>query len=287
MGSPGRTTWHEECGDGADLFAAIAEAMAEVRRDWPPAAPACADHEARREAHMRQALRAARKEGFARIAVVCGAWHVSALQPEVSNAKADAALLKGLPKLKIETTWVPWTHRHLTFASGYGAGVQSPGWYGFLWRHDAAMAPLLREHDLDCSRAHVIEAARLADTLAALRERPAPGLDELAEAARSVMLAGESAPLALIERVLLGGDELGQVPPAVPLRRDLERLQKTLRLKPEALVRTLDLDLRNHTDLARSHLLHRLHRLRLLDGPWGEPVPGGRAAFGSLSSCSG
>ena len=292
----GESWWNhmvEERGDGADLFAAIAEAMAEVRRDWPPTTPARADHEARREAHMRQSLRAARKEGFARIAVVCGAWHVSALQPEVSSVKADAALLKGLPKLKIEATWVPWTHRHLTFASGYGAGVQSPGWYGFLWRHDATVAPravawlarvarLLREHDLDCSSAHVIEAARLADTLAALRERPAPGLAELTEAARSVMLAGEAAPLALIERILLVGDELGQVPPAVPavpLQRDLERLQKTLRLKPEALERTLDLDLRNDTDLARSHLLHRL---RLLDVPWGEPVPGGRAAKGSF-----
>ncbi len=292
----GESWWNhmvEERGDGADLFAAIAEAMAEVRRDWPAATPARADHEARREAHMRQALRAARKEGFARIAVVCGAWHVSALQPEVSSAKADAALLKGLPKLKVEATWVPWTHRHLTFASGYGAGVQSPGWYGFLWRHDAAEAPravawlsrvarLLREHDLDCSSAHVIEAARLADTLAALRERPAPGLAELTEAARSVMLAGEAAPLALIERVLLVGDELGQVPPAVPavpLQRDLERLQKSLRLKPEALERSLDLDLRNDNDLARSHLLHRL---RLLDVPWGEPVPAARGAKGSF-----
>lgn len=292
----GESWWNhmvEERGDGSDLFAAIAEAMAEVRRDWPPATQARADHEARREAHMRQALRAARKEGFARIAVVCGAWHVSALQPEVSSAKADAALLKGLPKLRIDATWVPWTHRHLTLASGYGAGVQSPGWYGFLWRHDAAVAPravawlsrvarLLREHELDCSSAHVIEAARLADTLAALRERPAPGLDELTEAARSVMLAGEAAPLALIQRVLLVGDELGQVPPAVPavpLQRDLERLQKTLRLKPEVLERTLDLDLRNDTDLARSHLLHRL---RLLDVPWGEPVPAARGAKGSF-----
>ena len=292
----GESWWNhmvEERGDGADLFAAIAEAMAEVRRDWPEPSQARADHEARREAHMRQALRVARKEGFARIAVVCGAWHVSALQPEVSSAKVDAALLKGLPKLKVDTTWVPWTHRHLTFASGYGAGVQAPGWYGFLWQHDAAVAPravawlarvarLLREHDLDCSSAHVIEAARLADTLAALRERPAPGLDELTEAARSVMLAGEAAPLALIERVLLVGDELGQVPPAVPavpLQRDLERAQKSLRLKPEALERTLDLDLRNDTDLARSHLLHRL---RLLDVPWGEPVPAARGAKGSF-----
>jgi hypothetical protein len=292
----GESWWNhmvEERGDGTDLFAAIAEAMAEVRKDWPPPADERGERESQREAHMRQCIRAARKEGFARIAVVCGAWHVSALQPAVSSVKADAALLKGLPKLKIDATWVPWTHRHLALASGYGAGVQAPGWYGFLWSHDAAVAPrsvawlarvarLLRQSDLDCSSAHVIEAARLADTLAALRERPAPGLDELTEAARTVMLTGDEAPLALIRRELMVGDELGSVPPAVPtvpLQRDLERAQKALRLKPEALERPLDLDLRNDNDLARSHLLHRL---RVLDIRWGELAQAGRAARGSF-----
>jgi hypothetical protein len=292
----GESWWNhmvEERGDGTGLFDAIAEAMAEVRRDWPPPRNERGERESQREAHMRQGIRAARKEGFERIAVVCGAWHVSALQPDVSSAKADAALLKGLPKLKIDTTWVPWTHRHLAFASGYGAGVHSPGWYHFLWTHDAAASPrpvawlarvarLLREKDIDCSSAHVIEAARLADTLAALRQRPAPGLDELTEATRTIMLTGEDAPLALIRRELMVGDELGSVPPAVPtvpLQRDLERAQKTLRLKPEALERALDLDLRNDNDLARSHLLHRL---RLLDISWGELSQAGRAARGSF-----
>ena len=50
------------------------------------------------------------------------------------TAKADQALLKGLPKVKVQSTWVPWTYRHLTRASGYGAGIVSPGWYEHLWR---------------------------------------------------------------------------------------------------------------------------------------------------------
>ena len=37
-----------------------------------------------------------------RIAVVCGAWHAPALA-KMPSAKDDAALLKGLPKIKIET----------------------------------------------------------------------------------------------------------------------------------------------------------------------------------------
>ncbi|MEY3271663.1 MAG: hypothetical protein RLZZ341_564, partial [Pseudomonadota bacterium] len=65
-------------------------------------------------------------------AVVCGAWHVPALRDDSLTARADTALLKGLPKVRVATTWVPWTYRHLTRASGYGAGVRSPGWYEHL-----------------------------------------------------------------------------------------------------------------------------------------------------------
>ena len=121
---------------------------------------------------MRQCIRAAEKEGFERIAVVCGAWHLAGLQADV-KVRDDAALLKALPKLKVLATWVPWSYRHLTRASGYGAGIQSPGWYEHLWRHPgpplerasawlARIARLMRERDLDCSSAHLIEATRLA-----------------------------------------------------------------------------------------------------------------------------
>jgi len=65
----------------------------------------------------------------------------------------------------------------------------------------------------------------------------------------------------------------------VPLQRDLEALQKSLRLKPEALEKLLDLDLRNDTDLARSHLLHRL---RLLDITWGQMRKVGKSARGTF-----
>ncbi|HEY1784446.1 MAG TPA: DUF5682 family protein, partial [Pirellulales bacterium] len=66
------------------------------------------------------------------------------------------------------------------------------------------------------------------------------------------------------------GSRLGQNPadaPSVPLARDLEAQQKSLRLKPTTEIKTLDLDLRNQNDRARSRLLHRL---ALLGIPWGE-----------------
>jgi predicted amidohydrolase YtcJ len=45
----------------------------------------------------------------------------------------DRALLSGLTKTKVTATWVPWTETRLAAASGYGAGVISPGWYAHLW----------------------------------------------------------------------------------------------------------------------------------------------------------
>ncbi|NUP80495.1 MAG: hypothetical protein HOV96_23410, partial [Nonomuraea sp.] len=90
---------------GDTPFEVIAEAMATVREGHEPVG-----REARREAYMRKTLRAAIKEGFGTIAVVCGAWHVPALTGPLPPATADNALLRGLPKVKAELTWVPRTY---------------------------------------------------------------------------------------------------------------------------------------------------------------------------------
>ncbi|WP_405569043.1 DUF5682 family protein [Streptomyces phaeochromogenes] len=232
-----------------------------------------------REAYMRLQVRAAQREFGDDVAVVCGAWHVPALRQRTTVA-ADRALLKGLPKAKADMTWVPWTHRRLSRMSGYGAGIDSPGWYGHLFgaadrpieRWMTKVARLLRDEDRPVSSAHVIEAVRLADTLAAMRGRPLPGLTETTDAVRAVMCEGSDVPLSLVHDRLVVGDVLGEVPaaaPAVPLQRDLDRLQRRLRLKPEAQERELELDLRKENDAGRSRLLHRL---RLLGIEWGEPA---------------
>lgn len=292
----GESWWNhmvEERGDGADLFAAIREAMVAVRSETSTTNTNSHEQrrEALREAHMRKCIREAQKEGFTRIAVVCGAWHVPALE-NLPPAKADNELLKALPKVKVAATWVPWSNGNLSYASGYGAGVDSPGWYEHLWRHTdrqrgligwlAKTARLFREEDMDCSSAHLIEAVRLAEALAAMRQRPSAGLDELNEAIRTVICLGDDTPMRLIHRRLVVGEKLGQVPPGVPtlpVQRDLEQQQKSLRLKPEALQKTLDLDLRQPNDLARSHLLHRL---KLLDIGWGVLANSERGAKGTF-----
>jgi hypothetical protein len=144
------------------------------------------------------------------------------------------------------------------------------------------VAGLFRDEDRIVSSAHVIEAVRLAGTLAAMRGRPLAGLSETTDAIRAVMCEGSDVPLSLVHDRLVVGDVLGEVPdtaPAVPLQRDLTRLQRSLRLKPEALERELELDLRRETDAARSRLLHRL---RLLDVGWGEPARSTRASTGTF-----
>jgi hypothetical protein len=298
--SDGERWWEhmvEHRRDGAGLFEAILEAMTALRAEAPPPEGAEGVIEARREAWMRQAIRAARREGFERIAVVCGAWHTPALV-DLAGAKEDAALLKGLPKTKVQATWVPWTHGRLSYHSGYGAGVESPGWYEHLWLAGAAgrtptevaihwlarVARLLREQDMDASSAHVIEAVRLAEALAGLRDRPLPGLPELNEASQAVLCFGSELPMRLIHEQLIVGEMLGEVPaetPQAPLQQDLAREQRRLRLPAEASWRDYDFDLRKANDLERSHLLHRLI---LLGVRWGQlqRSGGGKGTFHEL-----
>ncbi|MDB6154001.1 MAG: hypothetical protein JWL90_2454 [Chthoniobacteraceae bacterium] len=261
---------------GPEVFEAVLELMTALREGTPTNAA-----EGRREAWMRQTLREAQKQGHERIAVVCGAWHAPALAT-MPTAKADAETLRGLPKCAVAATWLPWTHRRLTYASGYGAGIQSPGYYEHLWalvqpvelatRWMTRVAHLLRAEDLESSTASIIEATRLAETAAVLRGFTVPGLAEFNEAAQAVFCFGDSAPMQLIAERLIVGDVLGAVPdeaPQVPLQRDFQKETKRLRLPPEALDRTLELDLRKPNDLDRSRLLHRL---RLLKVEWGKPM---------------
>jgi hypothetical protein len=265
-----------------DRFAALAEAMTTVREQ------AGRDPENdRREAAMRRAVRGGETAGRERIAFVCGAYHAPALdRASFPTQVADNRLLAKLPTTKVAATWAPWTAGRLASASGYGAGVRSPGWYHHLYvTPDEEVVPgwmvrvarALRDEQLDASPASVVEATRLAEALAAVRGRPSVGLTELEDATRSVLTEGSDLPLALIDRKLVIGELLGTVPretPMVPLAADLTRLQKSCRLRPSASVTTVQLDLRKDAGRARSVLLHRL---RLLDIGWGQQVDAGRS----------
>ncbi|WP_153800053.1 DUF5682 family protein [Foetidibacter luteolus] len=256
-----------------EVFEAVQEAMAELRS----CLPARKDRrEQLREAYMRKIIRQAEKEMFQNIAVICGAWHAPALS-NMPKQKDDNELLKNLPKVKVDCTWIPWTYSRLSYYSGYGAGIHSPGWYHHIWRHPnddgtrwmAKVAKLFRERQMDTSVAHVIEAVRLAGALASLRNLSKAGLEELNEATLSVLCNGEQVLMQLVHDELIVSNRIGEVPvdiPKPPLQVDIERQQKKLRLPPTADWKDYLLDLRKENDLERSIFLHRL---LLLNISWG------------------
>lgn len=257
-----------------DVFIAVSEAMDELRSVFPRKDDRL---EKLREAYMRRVIRQAEKEMFQCIVVICGAWHTPALL-NMPKQKDDNDLLRGLPKVKVECTWIPWTYNRLSYYSGYGAGISSPGWYEHIWNHPkddgtlwmAKVAKLFREKRIDVSVAHVIEAVRLAGSLASLRQLHKAGLEELNEATLSVLCNGENILLSLVNRELIISDRIGEVPgdiPKPPLQLDIEKTQKRLRLPATADWKDYTLDLRKENDLERSVFLHRLH---LLNIKWGE-----------------
>lgn len=279
----------EQRREGLDVFQGIVELMSALREETEKLPASDRDEQnILREASMRTIIRAAQAEGYQNIAVVCGAWHSPKLQ-HLEHFKEDAKLLKGLPKTQVSATWVPWTYNRLTRSSGYGAGIESPGWYEHLWETQTAIVEqwmvkvshAMREEDLGISPAHAIEATRLAETLASLRESPLPGLTELNEVVRAVFCFGDDVPLRLVHEKLIVGTRMGKVPsttPSVPLQLDLLAAQKRTRLEPSASPETLDLDLRKPLLLERSQLLHRLNVLGI---PWGK-LASARGAKGTF-----
>ncbi|ESS72762.1 hypothetical protein MGMO_46c00040 [Methyloglobulus morosus KoM1] len=275
----------EEGHHGDSHFSAIENAVAALREYCKESTETL-----QREVYMRLQIHKTLQETDGTIAVVCGAWHAPALR-DLSRIGADQKALNKLPKTKTEATWAPWSDRHLAAATGYGAGVSSPGWYQFLWRQghqnqslaatwQQRVAHLLRSEGLMASTAAVIEAARLSHSLAALRARPSPGLAEMNDASLSVLCGGVLLPLRLIHERLIIGASVGEVAPDVPqppLQADLGKLLKKYRLKLETDSQELTLDLRSEAGIAKSVLFNRL---LLLNIPWGSFLPStGRGTF--------
>ena len=284
--------------EAVSVFVSIETAMTEARAQegLNPQSPDELLRNDQREAFMRGNIRAALKEVEGNIAIVTGAWHVSGLRQATKPAD-DRALIKDLPRLKVEATWVPWTDSRLSAFSGYGAGVISPGWYRHLWSlytrkkvpsgeefasaWQSRTAFKLREEGYTAPTASAIEATRLALGLAALRDLPMPGIAEMREASLAAMCDGNPVPLAMLERKLYIGEcvgEIGERVPQNPLARDLADWQRKTRLKPQDLELEIKVDLRSEAGMLKSTLLHRLN---LINVPWGKllDAQAGRGTF--------
>lgn len=272
--------WVEQQEPSEQSFATVMAWMSALRED--DELNGRVDDETRlREAAMRTIIREAATQHL-KVAVVSGAYHSPALRTWAETAGADKALLGTRDRVKVTTTCIAWTNRRLAMASGYGAGVESPAWYQRVWDSDdrkargiaflIESARLLRRADLNASSAEVIEAWRLAETLAQLQGRQGVSLDHLIDALRTVFFLGSDGALPLVRNALLiGEDVIGQVAPNAmtpPLRADFDQQVKRLRLTISPDAKLLELDLRKPLDMERSVFLHRLLHLGMR---WGTP----------------
>lgn len=242
-----------------------------------------------REAFMRRQIEDAIGRGFKpeKIVVVCGAYHAPVLTGDYPAMTDDE--FASLRRRASKFTLMPYSYFKLSSQSGYGAGNQAPAYYELLWealQHDdlcglpsrylTLVARNLREAGTHRSTAEVIEGARLANTLSAMKDGLAPTLLDLRDAAVTLIGHGELATVKdAIARVDVG-TAIGELPKGVSrtsIQADFERELSRLRLEKykTAVKQELSLDLRENRqaksvdsaflDLNRSSFFHRLRVL--------------------------
>ncbi|WP_411551663.1 DUF5682 family protein [Paenibacillus lautus] len=242
-----------------------------------------------RESYMRRQIVEAIAAGHEpeRIVVVCGAYHAPALS-DLSNPMSDEELTQ-LPSRATKLTLMPYSYYKLSSISGYGAGNAAPHYFEMMWermlkgaltelphQYLSLVAGSMRKKGTHRSTAEVIEAVRLAESLAALHGGGIPTLRDLRDAAQTLLGRGE---LAVVAEELARTDigtaigELAEGVSQTPIQDDLNRQLKRLKLEKYKSVVANDviLDLREnrrvaskesaYLDLNRSFLFHRLKLL--------------------------
>ncbi|MCM1165695.1 MAG: DUF5682 family protein [Lachnospiraceae bacterium] len=246
-----------------------------------------------REAYMRGCIRSAVESGIApeSIAVVTGAYHVEGLKPWETPENAPE-----LPHTDALHTLMPYSYYRLSTRSGYGAGNRAPAYYELIWesyrRGDpqyaanaylSKIAEKLRENGNAASSAQIIEAVRLANSLAAMRKGSTPALRDLRDAAETCLGEGSFAAISVAAADTEIGTKIGALPEGVSrtsIQDDFYRQLKDLKLDKYRTVTAQDLrlDLRENLrakgersaflDLNRSSFLHKL---RVLGISFAEP----------------
>lgn len=239
-----------------------------------------------REAYMRRCIRQVLAEGHdpERVLVVCGAFHAPVLTHELEPMSDKDA--KALPKTPTSLTLMPYSYYRLSSQSGYGAGNHAPAYFQRLFEVRRAGQPeelaarflsevghVMRRGGQVRSAAEVIEAVRLAGSLAALASACAPSLRDLRDAAITCLGRGDATAMRPFLEEVEVGHAIGRLPKGVgrtALQDDfylqLEGL-KLARYQTEK-AQELELDLRENRfvkneasaflDRNRSTFLHRL-----------------------------
>lgn len=250
-----------------------------------------------REAYMKRVIAQAVASGIPaeKIFCVCGAFHVAGLEENAPMTDEEEA---ALPRADSCATLMPYSYYRLSSRSGYGAGNKAPAYFELLWDafhqggrerasylYLAKLAAAHRKAGNLVSSAEVIEAARLAGTLAAMRGSRYPTLSDLRDACVATMGHGQFSELAVAAAETEIGKKIGSLPEGVSrtsVQADFYRQLKERHLEKfrTAELQRLDLDLREklHVQSEKAALadLHRsffLHRLRVLNIHFGRLLP--------------
>lgn len=267
-----------------ELLAAVGEYGRGLREFSPDD-----EHNALREAYMRRVIHEAEQSvPTEKICVITGAFHTDGLDG-VPFSEEDARLTENTPAQKSLSTLMPYSYYRLSRRSGYGAGSRAPGFYEILWNNRlcgkqqaaaeylARIAEEQRKRGFSASSAEVIEALRLAETLAEMRGGKQPSLADLRDAAVTCMGHGSFGEISVSCADIEIGAKIGSLPEgsvSTSVQQDFLRQLAELKLERyrTATAEELKLDLRENLrvkseksaflDLNRSFLLHRL---RVLD----------------------
>ncbi len=239
-----------------------------------------------RETHMQNHIIKYLEEGYnpEQIVVVCGAYHLSALKT-LKETKTD---YENNEQLATKISLIPYSYKNLSTLEGYGAGNIAPNYYQLLWedlsngenlaaiKYITAVASHQREKLVDTSTASVLEAINLSYTLARLRTRNSPTLNELYDSAVTTLADGrENNVIASLKAVDIT-DCVGYVHTTLAMssiqadfHMQIEKLKLTKYLTSES--RLIRLDVREDytkseekfRDLKRAILFNRLKILNV------------------------
>ncbi len=269
----------EQCEDPDDLTAAVDEYGRELRGHSEND-----EHDRLREAFMRRCI----SECEGKAAVITGAFHTYGIK-DVPFSEEDRRLTEKLPSAAVRATLMPYSYYRLSSHSGYGAGSRAPAYFEMLWKNRlrgnisdsaaeylARIAEYQRRNGYAASAAEVIEAKRLAETLALLRGGKGACLSDLRDAAVTCMGHGSFGEISLACADTEIGTKIGSLPEGTvctSVQEDFMYQLKDLKLDKyrTAVSEDVELDLRENIrvkseksafmGLYRSNFLHRLRVL--------------------------
>jgi hypothetical protein len=233
-----------------------------------------------REAYMAAQIQKHLRDGMApeAVLVVTGAFHAAGFRAGEAGEFKETAW--DIPSAR---TVISFSYPRLSEQLGYGAGNRAPFYYqrAYDCGGDFTRATLLtlieftdhlREKGFEASLSHTIDAFNLARTLADIRGKGAPGLDEVRESTRACLLKGSAeATEAVLWDTVIGrtvgrvSKKMGRGPLQEEFYQELGRRRIPVTDEPTEFSLRLDNDLERGTSSF-------LHRLNVLEVPFGACV---------------